>query len=65
MTCNMRHRRDDIPKVTTKEKSWWCEECNALVFSERKPLCRRVMKAKIDALHAFADAEELDRKNDP
>lgn len=62
VTCKLRQRKDDIPKITAKEKSWVCEACDALVFSVTKPVCRRVMQAKMSALHAFADAEELTQK---
>ena len=57
MACNLRKRKDDIPKLSRKEKSWVCEECNALIFAETKPRCRKAVRAAMDALHAFADAE--------
>lgn len=57
MACNLRKRKDDIPKLTRKEKSWHCEECGALIFAETKPRCRKIVCAEMDALHAFADAE--------
>lgn len=62
MACNLRKRKDDIPKLSKKEKPWHCEECGALMFGETKPRCRKVVRAEMDALHAFADAEagELD-----
>ncbi len=57
MACNLRKRKDDIPKINKKEKSWHCEECHALIFAETKPRCRKTVRAEMDALHAFADAE--------
>lgn len=60
MTCNLRVRKDDIPKKSKREKTYWCPDCDALIFAERKPVCRKVMQAKIAALHAFAEADDLE-----
>lgn len=39
--CKLKSRKDDIPK-RSKEKSWQCETCGALLFGEKKPVCVRV-----------------------
>lgn len=39
--CKLKSRKDDIPKMNRKEKSWHCETCNALLFAEKKPACVR------------------------
>lgn len=57
MACNLRKRKDDIPKLSPREKSWVCEECHALIMAETKPRCRKAVRAEMDALHAFAEAE--------
>jgi ABC-type ATPase with predicted acetyltransferase domain len=62
MACNMRKRKDDIPKKNPREKTWHCEECGALVFAERKPLCRKVVKAEMVALHVFAEMDPANPK---
>ena len=60
MTCKLRHRVDDIPKRTSKEKTWHCEKCGALAFAERKPQCRQKMLAQVQARHASAEAEAIE-----
>jgi hypothetical protein len=65
MACKLRQRKDDIPK-RAKEKSWECEECGALLFSVRKPVCRLVVLAEMRARRASAEADvellDLDHK---
>lgn len=39
--CRLKARKDDIPKLSKREKSWHCETCGALLFSEKKPDCAR------------------------
>ena len=68
MACNLRQRKDDIPK-RRGEKSWECTTCNALMIAKRKPVCRAAMLAQVQARHASAEAEadqlDLDHKVKP
>lgn len=41
--CQLKRRVDDIPKLSSREKSWHCDLCNALLFAERKPQCPRTL----------------------
>lgn len=65
MPCTLRQRKDDIPK-RANEKTWECATCGALMFSAKKPVCRRAMLAQVQARHASAEAEatelNLDQK---
>jgi hypothetical protein len=69
MACNLRKRQDDIPKKNKREKTWFCNDCGVLLFSEAKPVCRRVMLAQVQARVAFAEVEaqelHLDEKDHP
>lgn len=69
MPCKLRQRKDDIPKRTRKEKTWECETCGAIMFAEKKPVCRKAMLAQVEALHASAEADaielHLDEKTKP
>lgn len=56
-TCKLKARKDDIPKLSKREKSWYCETCGALAFAEQRPIC---LQPAIDAAHASA-AFEKDR----
>lgn len=47
--CQLKRRKDDIPKVRAGEKSWHCEGCNALLFAERKPACPRTIIENVRA----------------
>ncbi len=62
MLCDMRSRKDDIPKMRKREKSWVCERCDLLLFAPTKPVCRRVMLARVKALHASAEADTTERE---
>jgi hypothetical protein len=62
LACKFRQRKDDIPK-RPREKTWACEECGALAISVRKPTCRKVMQAQIEARLASAQAESEERDN--
>lgn len=68
MACQLRQRKDDIPK-RAKEKSWECEKCGALLFASRKPVCRLAVLGQVQARHASAEAEsellDLDHKVKP
>jgi hypothetical protein len=57
MACKLKRRKDDIPKRNKRERSWSCDECGAIIFSEVKPQCRRIVLAQINARHASAEAE--------
>jgi hypothetical protein len=57
MTCNLRKRKDDIPKKNKREKTWYCHDCGALLFAEARPVCRREMLAEVQARVAFAEVE--------
>lgn len=50
MACKLRQRKDDIPK-RKGEKTWVCDECNALIFAPRKPHCREEMLKVVQRLH--------------
>ncbi len=39
--CLLKQRKDDIPKLRAKEKSWHCDTCGALLFADKKPQCVR------------------------
>lgn len=60
MSCNLHKRDDDIPKLSDEEKTWECEDCGVLMFGKTKPRCRKEVRAEMDAMHAFADAEADD-----
>lgn len=64
MTCNLRVRRDDIPKKNKQEKTWHCPDCGVLLFSEAKPVCRQVMLAQVQARVASAEAEAQELRLD-
>lgn len=48
--CKLKSRKDDIPK-RSKEKSWHCDTCGALLFAPRKPECvqKRFETARAEA----------------
>lgn len=60
MACNLRKRRDDIPKKNKREKTWFCPDCNCLLFAENQPVCRQVMLAQVKARVASAEAEAIE-----
>jgi hypothetical protein len=41
--CLLKQRKDDIPKLRAKEKSWHCDACGALLFADKKPPCPRTL----------------------
>lgn len=57
MDCSIRIRRDDIPKKTRKEKSWYCHACGVLLFDEKRPVCQRAMLEQLKAARAAAETE--------
>jgi hypothetical protein len=69
MTCKLRKRRDDIPKLRKGERTWACEECGAIIMSSARPRCRQEVLAEVRARHAFAEGEadilDLDHKVKP
>lgn len=44
--CQLKRRVDDIPKMSSREKSWHCDLCGQLLFAERKPQCPRLLLEK-------------------
>ena len=66
MACGLRVRKDDIPKLTPKEKSWACDECGVLSMGEKRPRCRKQvwgeMKARVASAQADAHLRGLDDK---
>lgn len=51
--CKLRNRKDDIPK-RSKEKSWSCDTCGALMFAPKKPGC---VRQQIQTIREQAAAE--------
>lgn len=57
MTCQLKRRRDDIPKRSRSEKTWVCDECGAVIFASVKPNCRAAVLAEVGARSAAAQAD--------
>lgn len=58
MACQVR-RRDDLPTYKG-EKAWECAECGAVMFSPRKPVCRRVAASEMEARRVAAEVEAIE-----